>query len=86
MPIALPPSLDKERHPVGEEVAWARSLSPEQRLGVVALLCRDVMTLLAMNEKRERVLAWRDPVPESTRRALARLRATASMSDRGRGR
>ena len=55
-------------------VAWARSLTPEERLAVVALLCRDVITLLSMNDKRDRVLASRDLVPESTRRAFARLR------------
>ena len=74
MPITLPPSLRKERHTLQEEVAWARSLSPEQRLAVTAMLCRDAVTLLQMNPNRDRVLALRDPVPESTRRALARLR------------
>ncbi len=73
MPIRLPPSLDKQRHTLREEVSWARGLSPEERLAVTSMLCRDAMILLAMNPKRERVLALRDPVPESTRRALARL-------------
>lgn len=74
MPIALPPSLCRERHSIREEVAWARNLSPEQRLAVTAVQCREAAILLLMNPKRDRILALRDPVPESTRRAFARLR------------
>jgi hypothetical protein len=77
MPIALPPSLQRDRHPLAEEVAWAKRLSPEERLAVVAALCKDAVTLLNMNAKREVVLTMRDQVPESTNRALARLRLTA---------
>ena len=73
-PIRLPPSLNRELHPLAEEVAWARGLAPEQRLAVTAQLCRDAMILLSMNPKRDRVLDFRDPLPESTHRALARLR------------
>jgi hypothetical protein len=68
--------LDRARHRVEDEVAWARTLTPEQRLDVVASLCRDAVQLLLLNDKRERVLSLRDPVPESTTRALARLRMT----------
>jgi hypothetical protein len=74
MPLVLPPSLQRDRHPLSEEVAWAKSLTPEQRLEVLASLCRDTVKLLSMNPKRDRVLAIRDPVPESTVKALARLR------------
>ncbi len=70
MRITLPASLRKERHTLEKEVAWAKALSPEERLAVTALLCRDVVTLLQMNPKRDRVLALQDPLPESTRRAL----------------
>lgn len=74
MPLVLPPSLRKELHPIEEEVAWARSLTPEQRLAAVAALCRDNIALLNMNPHRDAVLARRDPLPASTIRALARLR------------
>lgn len=74
MAFTLPPSLQKERHSLEEEVAWARTLTPSERLAVVALLCRDAVVLLAMNPKAAEVLAMRDPVPESTRVAFARLR------------
>lgn len=75
MPIDLPPSLDASRHPLAEEVAFAKSLTPEQRLAVVAQVCRAAWTLLSMHPKRDRVLALRDPVPESTRIAWKRLHA-----------
>ena len=77
MRIRLPPSLRKELHPIEEEVAWAKGLTPEERLAVVALVCRDAITLLNMNPNRERVLEMRDPLPTSTVAALARLRGRA---------
>lgn len=75
MAIQLPPSLRRELHSIEEEVAWAKGLKPEDRLAVVALLCRDSVTLLNMNPRRDRVLEARDPVPPSTAAAFARLRA-----------
>lgn len=73
MAIDLPPSLRRDLHLIEEEVAWARTLQPEERLAVVALLCRDNLTLLNMHPRREKVLAMRDPLPASTLAALARL-------------
>ena len=75
MATTLPPSLDRDLHTLEEEVAPARALTPEQRLAVVASVCRAAMHVLRMHPKRERVLALRDPVPASTRAALRRLRA-----------
>ncbi len=63
----LPKSLDRRLHSVHDEVAFARSLSPEQRLLVVARVCRSARAILNLNPRRERVLALRDPVPETTR-------------------
>lgn len=74
MAFQLPPSLRKELHPIEAEVAWARGLTPEERLRVVALLCRDSLTLLNMNPQRQRILDSSDPLPASTLAALARLR------------
>jgi hypothetical protein len=73
MAFVLPPSLRRELHTVEDEVAWARGLTPEERLRVVAAVCRDAVTLLNMNPEAERVLALRDPVPASTAAALRRL-------------
>jgi hypothetical protein len=75
MRITLPPSLDRQRHTLDEEVAWARSLTLEQRLEAVASACRSAAALLAMNPRREQVLALREPVPESTRELFRRLRS-----------
>lgn len=75
--ITLPPSLQRERHSVFDECEFARGLSPEERLKVVALLAQDAVRLLAMNAQRERVLAARDPVPASTVAAWRRLHAEA---------
>jgi hypothetical protein len=72
----LPPALDKSRHSIDEEVAFARSLSPEQRLGVLAAVCRADLQLLLLNRHRERLLAHRDPVPSSTVAAFRRLRTS----------
>lgn len=74
MAIFLPPSLDKDHHPLAEEVAYARSLAPAERLRVVALVCRATLQALNLHSKRDRVLAMRDPLPASTREALRRLR------------
>ena len=40
MAILLPRSLDKSRYSIKDEVAYARSLSPQQRLAVVASVWR----------------------------------------------
>lgn len=77
MAIDLPPSLRRELHPIEEEVAYARSLTTEERLAAVALACRATMEVLNLNTQRDRVLAMRDPVPESTLRAFERLRRAA---------
>lgn len=74
MPITLPPSLDRTRHTLAEEVAFARSLTVEQRVQVVALVCRAALQVLNLNPKREQVMASRDPFPASTQAALQRLR------------
>ena len=74
MRISLPRSLQKELHPVEDEVAFARSLTPEERLHLVALACRASLKILQLNEQREKVLEMRDPLPVSTLIALERLR------------
>ncbi len=63
---ALSPSLDRSRHSLTDEVAFARSLSPEERLVVLAQVCKSSYELLKLNRHRERLLTVRDPVPPST--------------------
>jgi hypothetical protein len=74
MAFVLPPSLDKDVHSVEEEAAHARALTPEERLRLVALVCRSALQVLNLHPKRALVLRLRDPLPESTRVALRRLR------------
>ena len=56
-----------------------RAMSVQERAALLGALCRSAMELLrAMPpEVRARALAHRDPLPESTREALARLRRRA---------
>ncbi len=53
-----------------------RGLTPEERVAIVAKVCRSALRVLSLNPKWEKVLATRDPVPQSTRQAWQRLRAT----------
>ena len=55
----------------------------EQRLGHLAAACRAAARLLALRADRQRALAHRDPLPESTILALARLRARARSEHGG---
>lgn len=73
MATNLPPSLDKSRHDLAEEVAFAKSLTPEQRLEVLAKVCRANLELLKLNKNADRLLKSRDPVPASTAKAFKRL-------------
>ena len=74
MPITLPPSLDCHRHTLEEETAFARSLTPEQRVQILALACQAARHTLHINPKREQLLQMKDPLPASTIAALRRLR------------
>lgn len=74
MPITLPPSLDRHRHTLEEETAFARSLTPEQRVQILALVCQAALHTLNVNPKREQLLQMKDPLPASMIAALRRLR------------
>lgn len=73
----LPPALDKSRHDLTEEVGFAKSLTPKQRLEVLAKVCRSDLELLKLNEHADRLLKERDPVPPSTVKAFKRLASCA---------
>lgn len=72
----LPPSFNRERHGLAAEVAFARSLTPRQRVDIVALVCRAAIQELSMNARRDALLAQREPLPASTLVVLRRLRGT----------
>lgn len=59
---------------VREEVAEWKALGPAELWQLARLCSRDVVWALRLGDQPERVLERRDPVPESTLAALARLR------------
>ncbi len=63
---------------IRSEVEPYRGMTQEERARDLRRACRAAVRLLAARPDRERVLAHVDPLPESSRRALARLRAQAS--------
>ena len=60
---------------VERKAAPYRDMTPAQRLEIVAAVCRTAGYLLELNPQRERVLQLVELLPESSKRALARLRA-----------
>jgi hypothetical protein len=71
----LPRWTADERSAVEHEAAPYRRLSVEERARLTAMACRGAARQLRGRPDRERLLAYRDPLPESTTQALARLRA-----------
>lgn len=67
---------------VRQEAAPYRDMSPEQRLAVLAAACRAATRLLLSREDRYLVLRHVDPLPESSVRALARLRKAKTRNTR----
>lgn len=75
--MQLPWKID-EAASIAADVAEYRGMSPEGKLALVAAACRSAMKLLAARDDAERALSHRDPLPDSSLRALARLRAEAA--------
>lgn len=71
----LPRWVSDERSAVEQEAAPYRGLTFAERGRLTAMACRAAARQLAARSDRERLLAYRDPLPESTQRTLARLRA-----------
>ncbi|GAB5545214.1 MAG: hypothetical protein SangKO_049740 [Sandaracinaceae bacterium] len=59
---------------VRDEAREYAHMTPVERGRLVAAACRGAAALLAARPDAARALAWEDPLPESTRAALARLR------------
>ena len=77
MPIKLPACFIRDE--VADTKAEAepyRDMTPDERGRVVDALCRDALIMLRGRRDRRRMLDWRDPMPSSTKAALARLRAS----------
>jgi len=74
MAFVLPRSLDKDIQTLEEECAYAKSLTPEERLELVARVSETAWSQVLAHTQRERLLALQDPLPASTIAALERLR------------
>ena len=73
----LPGWVTDNRTAVEREAAPYRSLSAEARARATAAACRAAARQLANRPDRERLLAFRDPLPESSVAALRELRRVA---------
>ncbi|MCC6640364.1 MAG: hypothetical protein IT386_04260 [Deltaproteobacteria bacterium] len=73
VPTALDPGADAE---------FYRGLSPAERGRLLAAACRAGARMLRSRVDAERAAAFIDPLPESSIRALARLRAVATVRTR----
>ena len=73
----VPAALD-----LASEVEPYRSLSPAERARLLAAACSAGAELLRSRPDAVRAAAFEDPLPESTVRALARLRAQATERKR----
>ena len=70
----LPGWIVDNREAVAREAAPYRGLGAEERFRLLASACRTAAHQLANRPDRERILAWRDPLPASSQAILARLR------------
>ena len=59
---------------IRREVAPFVSASDAERIEATRRCCRGAMARLRFHERTEEVLAWTDPIPPTSRAALARLR------------
>jgi hypothetical protein len=66
-----------DREAVRREAEPYRHMSDEQRLELLAAACRAAARMLSLREDREKALTHSDPLPESSVRALKRLREAA---------
>ena len=72
--MPAPPPIDPEED-LRAEAADYIGMTPEQRGQLVAAACRGAAALLAARSDAHKALEWRDPLPDSSVKTLARLRA-----------
>ena len=82
MSNALPRWVIDDRESVEREAMAYRQMAPEERLKLLAAACRGAARLLRLRGDRERVLRYVEPLPESSQRALERLRREFSRDQR----
>jgi len=71
-----------DRASIEREAEPYRRMTPEQRLDILDSLCRDAVDILSSRADQDRVRQYRDPLPESSVRALQRLRNDAHPVNR----
>jgi hypothetical protein len=72
--VELPAWAVDNRTAVAREAAPYRGLSSEERWRLMAAACRSAARQLRNRPDRERILAYRDPLPASSVAILRRLR------------
>jgi hypothetical protein len=77
MAAKLPPWVVSNRESVLAEAAPYRHLSADERARHLAIACRTSGRMLRARPDWQRIVELRDPLPESSRAALVRLRAEA---------
>lgn len=70
----LPSWAADPRAGIEREVAPYREMPFATKAALLHALCRDGMRLLAARDDADAARRWRDPLPESSVRALVRLR------------
>jgi len=73
----LPRWVVDNRTAVAREAEAFRGLTPEEHARATAAACRAAARQLAQRADRERLLAYRDPLPAGSVAVLGRLRAAA---------
>ena len=77
MKNTLPGWIVDDAASVCSEAEPYSKMTEEQRLSLLAMACRAAAKIVLSREDAVAVLAYEDPLPESSRRALERLRASA---------
>lgn len=80
--VSLPGWVVDNRTSVLREAAPYREMTPEQRLKLMSTLCDEAMKQLNAREDRDAVLRFREPLPQSSVEALARLRAEFARTNK----
>ena len=75
MAKTLPKWVLTNEQSVWREVERYRKMTPSERAELLFAVCRDAETLAKVGGREEFCHQWRDPLPESSVRLMARLRA-----------
>ncbi|MEI8255142.1 MAG: hypothetical protein WCJ30_05660 [Deltaproteobacteria bacterium] len=79
MQVKLPAWVVDDAASVRAEAAPYRDMTPEKRGELLASACRAAARMLRARADGARAAEYRDPLPESSKLALARLRGARSI-------